>query len=238
MTDPSGPVMPPDSPVTGESDEQLIERIGRGDGSALAALYDRYDGMAYALAMRITADAQLAEDAVQEAFLGIWRNAGRYSAARASVRTWALAIVHHRAIDSMRRRRPATELPDADVPPPSLVLPDVWPEVAGRLDRAAISVALESLSPAQREALELAYYGGLTQQEIASRTSTPLGTVKSRVRLGLVALRQALTSGRPGTELLASPAVAATEAAPVADAIHHEPLPEGSTDVSPEERST
>jgi RNA polymerase sigma-70 factor, ECF subfamily len=204
----------------GDTDEQLLERVGRADPGALAALYDRYRGMAFALATRITADPALAEDVLQEAFLGVWRNAARYSAARGSVRTWLLSIVHHRAVDALRRRRPASELPDADMPPPSLVMPDVWPEVAGRLDRAAIMRALEAISPAQREALELAYYGGLTQQEIASRTGTPLGTVKSRVRLGLLALREGLTNGLDGAALLASdvaPAAAAPDAQPAAE---------------------
>jgi RNA polymerase sigma-70 factor (ECF subfamily) len=215
MTDSGEPVVTRSMESSGETDEQLLERVGRGDAAALAALYDRYRSMAFALASRITSDAQLAEDVVQEAFLGVWRNAARYSASRASVRTWTLAIVHHRAIDALRRRRPVSELPEGEAPPPSLVMPDVWQEVAGRLDRAAIGRALDSLSPAQREALELAYYGGLTQQEIASRTGTPLGTVKSRVRLALLALRELLTSGAPGAELLAS-GPEASEARPVA----------------------
>jgi RNA polymerase sigma-70 factor (ECF subfamily) len=149
--------------------------------------------MAYTIALRITSDAALAEDVVQEAFLGAWRNAGRYAEARGSVKTWLLSIVHHRAIDAIRRRRPATELPEREgVPPPALTLPDVWPEVAGNLDREAIAGALRALSGVQREAIELAYFGGLTQQEIATRTGAPLGTVKSRIRLGLLAMRSVL----------------------------------------------
>jgi RNA polymerase sigma-70 factor (ECF subfamily) len=110
------------------------------------------------------------------------------------VKTWLLSIVHHRAVDAVRRRRPTTDLPDReDVPPSALTLPDIWPDVAADLDRAEIAAALASLSDVQREAIELAYWGGLTQQEIAERTGTPLGTVKSRVRLGLLALRRALT---------------------------------------------
>ena len=110
------------------------------------------------------------------------------------MKTWVLAIVHHRAVDAVRRRRPTTELPEReDVPPPQLTVPDIWPDVAAELDRAEIAAALATLSPAQREAIELAYWGGLTQQEIAERTGAPLGTVKSRVRLGLLALRGALT---------------------------------------------
>ena len=180
------------------ADETLLERVAGGDPDALSELYERYRTVTYSVALRITTDPSAAEDVVQEAFLGVWRNAGRYASARGSVRTWILAIVHHRAIDSLRRRRPISELPESDAPPPStLVLPDIWPEVAGRLDRDAISAALATLSPIQREALELAYYGGLTQQEIAARTGAPLGTVKSRVRLGLLAMRAALTGENP-----------------------------------------
>jgi RNA polymerase sigma-70 factor (ECF subfamily) len=164
--------------------------VAEGDAAALATLYDRYSTLAYAVSLKITRDATLAQDIVQEAFLGVWRNAGRYAAGRGSVRTWVLAIAHHRAIDAIRRRRPTSELPEGDAPP--LVVPDIWHEVSGRLDREEIRQALETLSPPQREAIELAYYSGLTQQEIAEKTATPLGTVKSRVRLGLLAMRRAL----------------------------------------------
>lgn len=182
-----------------DADRAALARIADGQLDALEELYDRYRTMAYSIALRITSDPTAAEDVVQEAFLGAWRNAGRYAEARASVRTWLLAIVHHRAIDAVRRRRPTSELPEPDaVPPPQLWMPDAWAEVAGRLDRDAIRAALAELSDVQREALELAYFGGLTQQEIAIRTATPLGTVKSRMRLGLLALRRALTGGAEG----------------------------------------
>ena len=149
--------------------------------------------MAYSIALRITADAALAEDVVQDAYFGVWRNAGRYVEGRGSVKTWLLSIVHHRAVDAVRRRRPTSELPDReDVPPPALTLPDLWEDVAAGLDRDQIARAMAALSDVQREAIELAYWGGLTQLEIAERTGTPLGTVKSRVRLGLLALRRAL----------------------------------------------
>jgi RNA polymerase sigma-70 factor (ECF subfamily) len=178
-----------------DADRATLERLAAGDHGAIEPLYERYKSMAYALAMRITGDAALAEDVVQDAFVGAWRNVVRYEAGRGSVKTWLLSIVHHRAIDATRRRRPTTELPDGEAPtPPSLTLPDVWPEVARRLDREAVVAALGTLSDVQREALELGYFGGLTQQEIADRTGTPLGTVKSRMRLGLLAMRGALTS--------------------------------------------
>ena len=183
------------SPVTPEdADRAVLARVSAGELNALDELYERYRTMSYSIAYRITGDATLAEDVVQEAFLGAWRNAARYVAGRGSVKTWLLSIVHHRAVDAVRRRRPTTELPEAEVPPPAtLTVPDIWREVAGNLDRDAVRVALGTITPVQREAIELAYFGGLTQQEIAERTGTPLGTVKSRMRLGLLALRRTLT---------------------------------------------
>ncbi|MBA2719712.1 MAG: sigma-70 family RNA polymerase sigma factor [Chloroflexi bacterium] len=180
------------SPVD-DADQAVLALVSSGQLDALQELYDRYRTMAYSIALRITSDASLAEDVVQDAFMGVWRNAGRYVTGRGSVKTWLLAIVHHRAVDAVRRRRPTTELPEReDVPPPALQLPDIWNDVAAGLDREEIAVAMATLSDVQREAIELAYWGGLTQQEIAARTGAPLGTVKSRVRLGLLALRQAL----------------------------------------------
>jgi RNA polymerase sigma-70 factor (ECF subfamily) len=186
---------PASSPVTPEdADRAVLARVSAGELNALDELYERYRTMSYSIAYRITGDATLAEDVVQEAFLGAWRNAARYAAGRGSVKTWLLSIVHHRAVDAVRRRRPTTELPEAEVPPPAtLTVPDIWPEVAGNLDRDAVRAALGTITPVQREAIELAYFGGLTQQEIAVRTGTPLGTVKSRMRLGLLALRRTLT---------------------------------------------
>jgi RNA polymerase sigma-70 factor (ECF subfamily) len=138
---------------------------------------------------------------VQDAFLGAWRNAGRYEPGRASVRTWLLTIVHRRAIDIVRRRRrpDATVEIDEDVVE-QVSLPDVWEEVAQGLDRDAVVAALASIAPAQREAIELAYFEGLTQTEIAQRTGVPLGTVKGRLRLGLQGLRRALVGNEGATE--------------------------------------
>src|SRR3954453_19538529 len=184
-----------------DADRTVLALVTAGNLDALQELYDRYRVMAYSIALRITSDAALAEDVVQDAFLGIWRNAGRYVEGRGSVKTWVLSIVHHRAVDAVRRRRPTVELPEREaVPPPALTLPDVWQEVAAGLDRDQIAAAMTTLSAVQREAIELAYWGGLTQQEIAERTGTPLGTVKSRVRLGLLSLRRALVGddGRAG----------------------------------------
>ena len=179
-----------------EADRAVLVRLADGELDALEELYDRYKTMAYSIAYRITNDTTLAEDVVQDAFLGCWRNAARYVEGRGSVKTWLLAIVHHRAIDAVRRRRPTTELPDLELPPPAaLTEPDVWMEVAAGLDADRVQRALADLSDVQREALELAYFGGLTQQEIADRTATPLGTVKSRMRLGLLVMRRRLEEG-------------------------------------------
>jgi RNA polymerase sigma-70 factor (ECF subfamily) len=179
--------------ATDDADMAALARIDDGALDALEELYDRYRIVAYSIAVRITADPTLAEDVLQEAFLGVWRNAGRYQAGRGSVKTWLLAIVHHRAIDAVRRRRPTDELPDGTaVPPAAFTVPDIWGEVAAGLDAETVRAALATLPDAQREAIELAYYGGLSQQEIASRIGAPLGTVKGRMRLGLLAMRRFL----------------------------------------------
>lgn len=184
--------------ISEKTDEMLIEGVAAGEHDALSALYDRYQGLMYGMATKITRDGSLAQDVVQDAFVGIWKNAARYSSERASARTWILSITHHRAVDILRRRRPTSELPEVEGParaPDQLVLGDIWPEVAERLDASTVRQALESLPAAQRQAIELAYFGGLTQQEIAQRTQTPLGTVKSRVRLGLLQMRRVLSGG-------------------------------------------
>ena len=185
--------------VEASTDEQLLARVAALDPTAIEALYERYKNMAFALASRITGDQTLAEDVVQDAFLGVWRHAPQYAAERSSARTWMMSIVHHRAIDAVRRRRPVATLEvDDPSPAPALVVDDAWREVAGRLDRVAVVAAMATLSDVQREAIELAYFGGLTQLEIAARTGAPLGTVKSRVRLGLLALRDALEAAGAG----------------------------------------
>src|SRR3954462_14226436 len=110
-----------------DADRAVLALVTAGQLDALQELYDRYRVMAYSIALRITSDASLAEDVVQDAFLGVWRNASRYVEGRGSVKTWVLAIVPPRAVDAVRRRRPTTELPEReDVPPPALTAPDIW----------------------------------------------------------------------------------------------------------------
>jgi RNA polymerase sigma factor (sigma-70 family) len=189
-------------------DREILGRLAAGDLDALEELYDRYRTVTYSIAHRITGDQDLAEDVLQDAFLGVWRNASTYVEGRASVKTWLVAIVHHRAVDAVRRRRPTVELPEVEGRAPAqLTQPDLWDDVAAGLDRDRVRSGLESLAKGQREAIELAYFGGLTQREIAERTGTPLGTVKSRVRLGLLAMRRALAEdpGAPN-EMIHAPA--------------------------------
>jgi RNA polymerase sigma-70 factor (ECF subfamily) len=178
-----------------DADLPLIERLAAGELEALHELYERHKSMAYSIALRITGNQASAEDAVQDAFLGVWRSAGRYIAGRASVRTWLLTIVHRRAIDVVRRRRPDVSVELDEGVAQALLMPDLWEQVSARLDRSTVVAALGSISGVQREAIELAYFDGLTQSEIASRTGVPLGTVKGRLRLGLFGLRRALMGG-------------------------------------------
>lgn len=179
------------------SDEALVALIGRGDDDALAALYDRFGRVAYGLALRILRDPALAQDAVQEAFLAAWRGAGAFDPRRAKPSTWLLTFVHRRAVDLVRReerRRPAPPLDRA--PDPSGEATE--DEAALRERRQLVQHALRRLPDEQREALELAYYAGYTQSELAERLAVPLGTVKSRMFAGLMRLRTLL--GEAGVE--------------------------------------
>jgi RNA polymerase sigma factor (sigma-70 family) len=192
----------------GQAEAELMRQVAAGEIGGLETIYDRYHAMAYALALRITSETGLAEDVVQDSFLGVWRNAARYAEAKGSVKGWLLAIVRHRAIDAIRRQRNGVALgdeSDGELLPTALTLPDIWPEVSGRLDAELVRTAMTVLPPAQREVIELAYFDGLTQREIADKTHAPLGTVKSRMRLGLGALREQLagpvvpTNGKAST---------------------------------------
>src|SRR5207253_9745412 len=161
------------------SDEALVLMAARSEESALAELYDRYGRAAYGLALRVVRDPALAEDAVQEAFLALWRTASRFVPERGKASTWILTLVHRRAVDAVRReqRRRADSLDRAPEPSVEGVDEDAWL----RLQRERVQEALRRLPDAQREALELAYYGGLSQSELAERLGQPLGTIKSRM---------------------------------------------------------
>jgi RNA polymerase sigma factor (sigma-70 family) len=174
-------------PAPQRTDEELVEAVARADEGALGDLYDRFGKVAYGLAYKILQDAALAEDAVQEAFLQIWRGAGSYRPERAKASTWLLTFVHRRAVVLVRReqRRRSVQL-DA-LPEPSGSGADE--EVVTRSRREIVQDALRRLPSEQREAIELAYYGGLTQSELAAQLGQPLGTIKSRMFTGLQRLR-------------------------------------------------
>jgi RNA polymerase sigma factor (sigma-70 family) len=172
------------------SDEQVLEAVGRGDDDALGMLYDRFGRPAYGLAFRILRDAALAEDAVQEAFLAVWRSADAYKRERAKPSTWILTVVHRRAVDLVRREQSRRGEPLEVAPEPTSGPADEDAVLRDR--RAAVQAALTELPGEQRQALELAYYGGLTQSELAERLGVPLGTVKSRMFAGLGRLREIL----------------------------------------------
>ncbi len=180
--------------ITGDVDDaSLLQSVQSGDQDALAALYDRYSGIAYGLALRIAGDATAAEDIVQEAFVSVWRQAPRFDASRGQVRSWLLTIVHHRAVDVVRRRanRPERALPDdagqiADSDaPPALV-------AEAAMDAQAVREAVRQIPDDQRRTVEMAYFEGLTHVEIAERMGVPLGTVKSRLRIALEKMRESL----------------------------------------------
>jgi RNA polymerase sigma-70 factor (ECF subfamily) len=179
------------------SDEALVALVSRSHDTALAELYDRVGGAAYGLAFRILRDEALAEDAVQEAFLGLWRSAGSFVPERAKASTWILTLVHRRAVDVVRReqRRRAEPLEGAPEPAGGSAEEAAWL----RLERERVQAALAELPDQQREAIELAYYGGYTQSELAERLGQPLGTIKSRMFTGLARLRELLDEGAERT---------------------------------------
>ena len=172
------------------SDEALLALCSRADENALGELYDRYGRVAYGLALRIVRDRALAEDAVQEAFLAVWRSAGAFLAEQGKPSTWILTLVHRRAVDLVRReeRRRAEPLEETDHPTGEATDEEAWL----RAQRQVVQEALRKLPPEQREAIELAYYGGFTQSELAERLGLPLGTIKSRMFTGLKRLRELL----------------------------------------------
>jgi len=172
------------------SDEALVALAARAQETALAELYDRYGRPAYGLALRVLRDESLAEDAVQEAFMTIWNTAQRFVPEKGKASTWILTLVHRRAVDVVRReQRRRTEPLDAAAEPGG----DAADEEAWlRLQRERVQDALRQLPDQQREALELAYYGGFTQSELADRLGQPIGTIKSRMFNGLARLRELL----------------------------------------------
>lgn len=184
------------SRAPGPSDERLVQRIAAGGPEAIEQIYDRYCRPAYSLARRICGDDGIAEDVVQEAFLALWRDPQRFDAARGKFGSWLLTLVHHKAVDAVRResairRRtvPATDGGDEWNAPPG---PGADQAALGSVVAGQVRDALGRLPDEQRQALALAYYGGYTQREVAALTGVPIGTVKSRMFTGVQRLRRLL----------------------------------------------
>jgi RNA polymerase sigma-70 factor (ECF subfamily) len=168
----------------------MVTALQAGDQSAVAQLYDRYSSVVYAVALRVLGDTGAAEDVLQEVFLQLWRNPGAFDAARGSLAPWLAVIARNRAIDFLRKRKPETDLED--------VIISVAPDLARDADRARaaekVRGVIGTMPPPQRNALEMAYFEGMTHSEIASKTGEPLGTIKTRIRAGLITLRKAFQS--------------------------------------------
>jgi RNA polymerase sigma-70 factor (ECF subfamily) len=191
--------MPDSATRAGADDGELIAQAARGDERAVGPLYDRYGAVLYAVAYRIVGQRADAEEVVLETFAQAWRDAARFEAGRGSVAGWLAMIARSRALDLVRarsRRERITASAAADRPNASPAMGETRPDPAGALDhderRRQVQEALAQLSPPQRQAIELAYFEGLSQSEIAERLQEPLGTVKTRVRLGMQKLRDCL----------------------------------------------
>jgi RNA polymerase sigma-70 factor (ECF subfamily) len=168
----------------------LLSAIRSGDEQAMAALYDRYSGVVYSIALRVVGDTGKAEDILQEVFMQLWRNPGGFDSSRGNLAPWLAVIARNRAIDVLRKRHPETDIED--------VVVSVEPDMAGDAERSRamekVRGTLGAMPPAQRTALEMAYFEGLSHTEISAKTGEPLGTIKTRIRAGLLALRKAFAT--------------------------------------------
>ena len=194
-------LIPPSNDPARPEDEALIRDIANGQSAALGVLYDRYGRLVFSLAYRILNDGAAAEEVTQEVFLQIWTKAGTYQSGLGKVSTWLTSVTRHRAIDDLRRKRIRPEGhrvewdPSEDGDVPQLVDPlNVSAQVELSIQNRAIRQAISQLPKDQQQALALAYFYGLSHQEIAETTGEPLGTIKTRIRLGMQKLRQTLDS--------------------------------------------
>jgi RNA polymerase sigma-70 factor (ECF subfamily) len=191
-------VSPDEGFYSGLSDEELMQRLEFRDLAAFRTLYVRYGNLVYSTAYRVLRDAHLAEDMVQEIFLRLWRRPESYTASRGRFSTWLTSVSRNRAVDEIRSRNrryrhetASPEQQERELPAPESEDPALSAELADQ--RRLILTALANLPDEQRQTIELAYFGGYTQQEIADILGQPLGTVKTRIRLGMQKLRSALT---------------------------------------------
>ncbi len=181
--------MPGPGPQEVLKDAALVQGLRAGDESAIAQLYDRYSGMVYSVALRVLNDTGAAEDVLQEVFLQLWRNPDVFDSSRGSLGPWLAVIARNRAIDSLRKRRPQTEVENVVLS----VDCDLENETGRKIAAEKARAALTKVPAEQRKVLEMAFFQGLTHTEIASKTGEPLGTIKTRIRAGLSALRKAMT---------------------------------------------
>jgi RNA polymerase sigma-70 factor (ECF subfamily) len=178
-------------PPAATNDADLVALLRERPSAGVAALYDRYGRLVFSMALRIVGDRGAAEEITQDVFLRIWRNLGRYQPSQGSLVSWLLSIAHNRSIDELRSRRgkdARREISDEDLQPQAVLDPG-FDEA---LLRGEVQLALADLPPAQREVIELVFWGGLTRREIADRLDLPLGTVHTRLRLGMDKLRGSL----------------------------------------------
>jgi RNA polymerase sigma-70 factor, ECF subfamily len=179
------------TPPTATNDIELVALLRERPAAGIAALYDRYGRLVFSMALRIVGDRGAAEEVTQDVFLRSWRNLGRYQPSQGSLVSWLLSIAHNRAIDELRSRRSKDarrEVSDEDLQPQAVIDPG-FDEA---LLRGEVQRGLAELPPAQREVIELVFWGGLTRREIADRLDLPLGTVHTRLRLGMDKLRGTL----------------------------------------------
>jgi len=178
------------------SDEALLNAIAGGAVWAMDSLYQRYNRILYSLAYRMVADHQVAEDLLQDAFLAVWRRATTYSPQSGAARSWLISIMHHRTIDYLRRLRRRSTIQEAPLEElelnESIAHPDAWDSAWQSVKSSHVRAALMQIPTEQRMVIELAYFQGWTHSEIAAGTQIPLGTIKARMRLGLLHLKQVL----------------------------------------------
>ncbi|MDA0595411.1 MAG: sigma-70 family RNA polymerase sigma factor [Chloroflexi bacterium] len=181
----------------GLEDLELLAKIGEQDRQALAALYDRYGRRVFALAVRMLNDPLGSEEVTQDVFMSVWRRGASYTSKKGKFTTWLFSITHNRTIDELRKRRRDRSRENADIDDHlNIQSGDISPADAAvaRYEYAKIRAAMERLPVEQKSVVELSYFKGLTQTEIATKTGQPLGTVKTRMRLALKKLRTALSA--------------------------------------------
>jgi RNA polymerase sigma-70 factor (ECF subfamily) len=177
---------PAEVKVVSTNDEALMSAMRSGDESAMGALYDRYSGLVYSVALRVLGDTGAAEDILQDIFIQVWRNPAQFDSRRGNIGPWLAVIARNRAIDVLRKRHPEDDIADT----PISITPDMAGDASRNQVMEKVRSALTTMPAAQRTALEMAYFEGLSHSEIAEKSGEPLGTIKTRIRSGLLTLRK------------------------------------------------